>query len=161
MVGDNTISFLDQVCYLPRLMAPRWKKKKKNMSYSLIFFKIQALVVVPGSIPMSDCWIKEWIMKQFVLQIEIDWNLGPGILCCSAYTSANVSSSNKIQRNYESHHFIANRRGKSGSSDRSFFSGSKITAGSDCSHGIKKRLLLLGRKVMTNLDRILKSRDIT
>ena len=40
------------------------------------------------------------------------------------------------------------------------FSGSKITAGSDCSHGIK-RLLLLGRKVITNLDSILKSRDTT
>ena len=39
------------------------------------------------------------------------------------------------------------------------FSGSKITAGSDCSHGIK-RLLLLGRKVITNLDSILQSRDI-
>ena len=38
--------------------------------------------------------------------------------------------------------------------------GSKITAGGDCSHEIK-RLLLLGRKVMTNLDSILKSRDIT
>ena len=38
--------------------------------------------------------------------------------------------------------------------------GSKITANSDCSHGIK-RLLLLGRKAMTNLDSILKSRDIT
>ena len=38
--------------------------------------------------------------------------------------------------------------------------GSKITAGSDCSHEIKRRLLL-GRKVMTNLDRILESRDIT
>ena len=37
---------------------------------------------------------------------------------------------------------------------------SKITAGGDCSHEIK-RLLLLGRKVMTNLDGILKSRDIT
>ena len=36
----------------------------------------------------------------------------------------------------------------------------KITADGDCSHGIK-RCLLLGRKVMTNLDRILKSRDIT
>ena len=42
-----------------------------------------------------------------------------------------------------------------------FFGGSsKITADGDCSHGIK-RLLLLGRKVMTNLDSILKSRDIT
>ena len=40
------------------------------------------------------------------------------------------------------------------------FLGSKITADGDCSHGIKRRLLL-GRKVMTNLDSILKSRDIT
>ena len=38
--------------------------------------------------------------------------------------------------------------------------GSKITADSDCSHEIK-RCLLLGRKAMTNLDRVLKSRDIT
>ena len=38
--------------------------------------------------------------------------------------------------------------------------GSKITADSDCSHEIKRRLLL-GRKIMTNLDSILKSRDIT
>ena len=40
------------------------------------------------------------------------------------------------------------------------FLGSKITADSDCSHEIKRHLLL-GRKVMTNLDSILKSRDIT
>ena len=40
------------------------------------------------------------------------------------------------------------------------FLGSKITADGDCSHAIKKHLLL-GRKVMTNLDSILKSRDIT
>ena len=40
------------------------------------------------------------------------------------------------------------------------FGGSKITTGGDCSHEIK-RCLLLGRKVMTNLDSILKSRDIT
>ena len=44
-------------------------------------------------------------------------------------------------------------------SDVSFL-GSKITADGDCSHEIKRRLLL-GRKVMTNLDSILKSRDIT
>ena len=41
-----------------------------------------------------------------------------------------------------------------------FFGGSKITADGDCSHEIKRHLLL-GRKVMTNLDNILKSRDIT
>ena len=40
------------------------------------------------------------------------------------------------------------------------FLGSRITADGDCSHGIKRRLLL-GRKSMTNLDSILKSRDIT
>ena len=40
------------------------------------------------------------------------------------------------------------------------FLGSKITADGECSHKIKRRLLL-GRKVMTNLDRMLKSRDIT
>ena len=40
------------------------------------------------------------------------------------------------------------------------FGGSKITADGDCSHEIKRHLLL-GRKVMTNLDNILKSRDIT
>ena len=41
-----------------------------------------------------------------------------------------------------------------------FFLGSKITADGDCSHETKRRLLL-GRKVMTNLDSIFKSRDIT
>ena len=43
---------------------------------------------------------------------------------------------------------------------RLYFLGSKITVDDDCSHGIKSHLLL-GRKVMTNLDSILKSRDIT
>ena len=46
-------------------------------------------------------------------------------------------------------------RGKSGSSDRFYFGGSKITADRDCSHEIKRRLLL-GRKVLTNLDIIFK-----
>ena len=41
-----------------------------------------------------------------------------------------------------------------------YFLGTKITADGDCSHEIKRRLLL-GRKIMTNLDSILKSRDIT
>ena len=50
--------------------------------------------------------------------------------------------------------------GNSGNSVRLYFLGSKITADGDCSHEIKRRLLL-GRKVMTNLDSIFKSRDIT
>ena len=55
---------------------------------------------------------------------------------------------------------MANRWGNNGNSDRLYCLGSKITADSDCSHEIK-RCLLLGRKVMTNLDSILKSREIT
>ena len=47
-----------------------------------------------------------------------------------------------------------------GETVRNYFWGSKITVDGDCSHEIK-RCLLLGRKVMTNLDSILKSRDIT
>ena len=53
---------------------------------------------------------------------------------------------------------MGNRWGDSGNSIRLYFS--KITADGDCSHEIK-RPLLLGRKVMTNLDSILKSRDIS
>ena len=53
-----------------------------------------------------------------------------------------------------------NRWRNSGNSDRLFLGGSKITADGDCSHEIKRRLLL-GREFMTNLDSILKSRDIT
>ena len=60
-----------------------------------------------------------------------------------------------------SHHFMGNRWGNSGNSVRLYFGGgSKITADDDCSHEIKRHLLL-GRKVMTNLDNMLKSQDIT
>ena len=55
---------------------------------------------------------------------------------------------------------MGSRWGNSGRSVRLFFLGSKISADSDCSHEIKRRLPL-GRKVMTNLDSIFKSRDIT
>ena len=58
-----------------------------------------------------------------------------------------------------SHHFMANRWGNSGNSVRLYFGGSKISADGDCNHEIKRHLLL-GRKAMTNLDSILKSRDI-
>ena len=56
---------------------------------------------------------------------------------------------------------MANRWGNSGNSGWLYFwGGSKITADGDCSQEIKRHLLL-GRKVMINLDSILKSRDIT
>ena len=55
---------------------------------------------------------------------------------------------------------MAHRWGNSGNNGRLYFLGLKITADGDCSHEIK-RCLLLRRKVVTNLDSILKSRDIT
>ena len=55
---------------------------------------------------------------------------------------------------------MANRWGNNGTVTDFIFLGSKITADGDCSHEIK-RFLLLGRKAMANLDSILKSRDIT
>ena len=58
-----------------------------------------------------------------------------------------------------SHHLMANRWGKSGNSADFTFLGSKVTLDSDCSHEIK-RCLLLERKAMTNIDNMLKRRDI-
>ena len=55
---------------------------------------------------------------------------------------------------------MANRCGNKGNSDRLYFLDSKITAGSDYSHEIK-RCLLLGRKTTANLGSIFKSRDVT
>ena len=55
---------------------------------------------------------------------------------------------------------MTNRWVNNGNSDRLYFLSFKITADGDCSHEIK-RCLLLGRKAITNLDSILKSRDIT
>ena len=55
---------------------------------------------------------------------------------------------------------MENRRGKGEAVTDFIFLGSKITADGDCSYEIKRHLLL-GRKAMTNLDNVLKSRDIT
>ena len=64
----------------------------------------------------------------------------------------------KDNHGIQSCHFMANRWGNNGNNDRLFW-GSKITTDGDRSHEIKTHLLL-GRKAMTNLDSILKSRDI-
>ena len=65
----------------------------------------------------------------------------------------------KTDHGNQSHHFMANRRGESGSSDRFYiFLGSKITA---VTAATKLRLWLLGRKAMTHLESVLKNRDIT
>ena len=79
----------------------------------------------------------------------------PSLKWYSVYASIHLTSKWR-----SSQHFMANRWGNNGNSDRLYFLGSKITVDSDCSLEIK-RPLLLGRKSMTNLNSILKSRDIT
>ena len=78
--------------------------------------------------------------------------------------SRNVGLKLNIQNNEDhgicSHHFMANRWETMETVTDFIFLGSKTTADGDCSHEIKRRLLL-GRKATTNLDSILKSRDIT
>ena len=68
-----------------------------------------------------------------------------------------------LKKNFNSMHPVpsltANRRKENGNSDKFYFLGSKITADIDWSHEIKRHLLL-GRKAMTNLDSILKSKNI-
>ena len=59
-----------------------------------------------------------------------------------------------------SYHSMANRWGNNGNSDKLNFGGLQNWSDGDCNHEIK-RCLLLGRKAMTNLDSILKSRNIT
>ena len=57
-------------------------------------------------------------------------------------------------------HGISNRQGNNGNNEILYFGGSKITTDGECSNDIQRHLLL-GRKVVTSLDSILKSRDVT
>ena len=66
----------------------------------------------------------------------------------------------KEDHDIQFHYFMANRWGKVETVTDFILGGSKTSADGDCSHEIKRRLLL-GRKAMTNLHSILKSRDIT
>ena len=70
-----------------------------------------------------------------------------------------IQRSKNEDHGIQSLHFMANRWENNGNSGRLYFLGLEITAGGDCSHEIK-RCLLLGRRAMTNLDSILKSRGI-
>ena len=71
-----------------------------------------------------------------------------------------VQHSENEDHGIQSHHFMANRWGNNGNSERLYFLWLQNHADGDCSHEINRHFVL-GRKVMTNLDSILKSRDIT
>ena len=76
------------------------------------------------------------------------------------YSAGLNSSFKKLRAWHPVPSLHANRWGYNGNGDRFILLGSKITMDGDCNHEIK-RCLLLGRKAMTNLDSVLKSRDIT
>ena len=78
----------------------------------------------------------------------------------SEKVSFKAQHSENLRSWYRSHHFMANRWVTVEIVAKFIYLGSKITADGDCSHEIKRRLFF-GRKVMTDLDSILKSRDIT
>ena len=78
----------------------------------------------------------------------------------SGKTWLKIQHSKNLEHGIQSHHFMANRVETMETVRDFIFGGSKITADGDWGHEIKRRLFL-GRKVMTNLDSILKSRDIT
>ena len=80
-------------------------------------------------------------------------------MCMSIHICVDICVYGYIYVCVYTHHFMGNRWGNSGNSVRLFLGGSKITADGDCSHEIKRHLFL-GRKIMTNLDSIFKSRDI-
>ena len=89
-----------------------------------------------------------WVHKQNLLKIHgFDSTLPGHLVAIICHICAVI------------HHFMGNRRGKGGNSENLFLS-SKIIVDDDFSHEIRRRLLL-NRKVMTNLDSVLKSRDIT
>ena len=107
-------------------------------------------------------------VMQESLAVHWAWSSGAQILLKSRLINNRCLPSSWLKAQHSenedhgiwSHHFMGNRWGNSGNSVRLYFEISKITADGDCSHEIKRRLLL-GRKVMTNLDSIFKSRNIT
>ena len=114
---------------------------------SLLFNMLSRLVIT--FLPRRKRLLISWLQSPFAVILE-----PPKIKSDTVSTVSPVS-----------HHFMRNRwgnRGNSGNSVRLYFWGAakSLQNHGDCSHEIK-RCLLLGRKVMTNLDTILKSRDIT
>ena len=115
---------------------------------------------------MSSKSISTYVLTEFNFRPYTTYQ-GIAVLCKAERKDMEFSENGKLQcfsfiflfsLHIARDHFMANRWGNNGNGDR--FWGSKFTADGDCSHEIK-RCLLLGSKAMTNIDSILKSRDIT
>ena len=130
----------------------------RNTSWEMLGWKKHKMESrLPGEISIiSDMQmtITSWLRKRRNKEPLDESEWGEWKSCLKTQHSENEDHSS------QSHHFIANRWGKNGNSEILYFGGSKITVDGDCSHEIK-RCLFLDKKFMTNLDSILKRRDIT
>ena len=92
-------------------------------------------------------WLKRWGGEAgWAFKPSLGENLEPNANLLKSYSNLKGSKKRK-DHGIWSHHFMGNRWGNSGNTVRLYFLGSKISADGDCSHEIKRRLLL-GRKVM-------------
>ena len=119
------------------------------LGWRLVTRKVRSLKLLPHSYPPGDGRKQRGTKQPLDKGRRGEWK-----------SWLKTQHSKNEDHGIRSHHFMANRWGKSGNSDSFIFLGYKITAHGDCSHNIKRRLLL-GRTAMTNLDSILKSGDIT
>ena len=143
-----------------------------------VYFHLAYLTYMQSTSCEIPGWLKHKLESRFLGEISItsDMQMTPPLMAESEEELKNLSM--KVKEESEKswlktqhsenedhgirfHHFMADRWGNNGNSERLFFPlGSKIAADGDCSHEIKKRLLL-GRKAMRKLDNVLKSTDIT
>ena len=118
--------------------------------WSLVRLPFRKPAWTSGSSQFTYCWSLAW-------RITSMWDECNCVVVWALFGIAFLWNWNE---NCRSNQFMANKWINSGNSDRLYFLVSKITANGDRSHEFKRRLLL-GRKVMINLDSTFKSRDIT
>ena len=94
---------------------------------------------------LGDTGVLSWTSQDPAVSAVFPGLNSPGLVCIRSGSVKNQD------RSIWSHHFMSNRRGKSGNSDNFIFLGSKTTVDGECSHKIKRRLLF-GRKAMTSLE---------
>ena len=137
-----------------------YPREIKMYAYDKWMFIQVLFIIIPNWTQPRYLLASKWINKeQDNYTIEYYPAIKRNNLLIHTITCMNLKCIVLCERGHFTY-FMGNRWGNSGNSGWLYFWGCKITADGDCSHEIK-RCLLLGRKVMTNLDSTLKSRDIT
>ena len=149
-------------------LQPPWNSPGQNIGVGSLSL-LQGIFRTQGSNPgLLHCWqILYQLSHMGVRWVQLFNSLNILWHCLSLGLELKLTSSSPValKLNIQKtkiwfHHFMANRWGNNGNSGETIFLGSKITSDSDCSHEIRRHLLL-GRKAMTNIDSMLKSKDVT